>query len=171
MVDERLYYLCRVRINETTVFVVWFTDERDSFARDESDHLLTAATPEALAAVAGAMGNPLMDEEPADYDFDRIRAWCAAPEASEIACSTFLNAWNFFDDLAGLHDGADTPYARLSRGAASCYDRLFRGCNLPAITPPGEWFEPEWRADELTDIRNVLNAGIRLLEEELMARN
>jgi hypothetical protein len=78
-----------------------------------------------------------------------------------------LDAWNFLDDLAGMHVGADTPYARLSRGAAECYDRLFWGNNLPAVTPPGERFEPVWSAEELIKIRRVLAAGLVILAAEL----
>lgn len=167
--EERLHYLCQVRLNEALVFVLWYSGERDGFVRDEDGRLLMSSTPEALTAVAGARDVSSVGCEPADYDFDRIRAWCSAPEASGIDCSAFLNAWNFFDDVAELSGGADTPQTRLSRGAAACYDKLFWGCNLPAVTPPGGWFEPDWRADELTEIRLVLEAGLKHFESELRA--
>lgn len=167
--EDRLHYLCRVRINETMVFVLWFSGERDGFVRDEVGRLLTAATPETLTTVARSRDVSSVDCDPADYDFDQIRAWCSAPEASRIDCSAFLNAWNFFDDMAGMPDGADTPQVRLSHGATACYDKLFWGCNLPAVTPSGERFEPDWRADELTEIRMVLEAGLKHVESELRA--
>ena len=167
--EERLHYPCRVRLNGTMVFVVWYSDQRDGFVRDVTGRLLAACTPEALTAAAKARGIPLVNDEPADYDFDRIGAWCAAPDEERIDCSAFLNAWNFLDDLAGLSEEADTAYARLSRGASACYDKLFWGNNLPAVTPPGEWFEPAWRAGELTEIRRVMEAGLRVLESELQA--
>ncbi len=110
-----------------------------------------------------------MNSEPIEYDFDELRAWCALPDATGLDCSAFLNAWNFLDDLAGLHSGSDTPYTRLSRGAAVCYDKLFWGNNLPPVTPPGERFEPVWRADQLSEIRVVLETGLELLESELRA--
>jgi hypothetical protein len=167
--DERLHDLCRVRLNETVVFVVWYSGERDGFARNDAGRLRVACTPEALTSATEARDALLVSNELADYDFDQIRAWCAAPEAARIDCAAFLNVWNFLDDLAGLHDGPDTPYTRLSRGAAACYDKLFWGNNLPAITPPGERFEPVWRADELAEVRLVLEAGVGLLESELRA--
>jgi hypothetical protein len=110
-----------------------------------------------------------VNSEPVEYDFDRIRAWCAAPDVARVDHAAFLDAWNFLNDLAGLHDGADTPYTRLSRGAAECSDKLFWGCTLPAVTPPRERFEPAWQADELIEIRLVLEASLELFESELRA--
>jgi hypothetical protein len=88
-----------------------------------------------------------------------------------VDCPVFLNAWNFFDDLAGLHDTPDTPYARLSHEAARSYDKLFWGCNLPSVTPVGEHFDPSWRPEELAEIRAVMEAGQALLAAELKPRH
>src|SRR5262249_751607 len=108
--------------------------------------------------------------EPADYNFDRIREWCAAPKATGVDCSAFLNAWNFFDDLlVELSDGDQASHARLSPDAAAYYDKLFWGSNLPAVTPPGEWCQPRWQAAELTEIRLILEAGLEHFESELWA--
>ncbi len=167
--EERLDYLCRVRLRGTLIFVVWHSEERDGFVREEAGRLRAACTSEALTATAGVRSVVPVKSEPIEYDFDRVRAWCAAPEVAGVDHAAFLDAWNFFDELAGLHDGADTPYTRLSRGAAECYDKLFWGSNLPAVTPPRERFELAWQADELIELRRVLEAGLGLLESELRA--
>ena len=161
------HYACRVRLDGDAVFVVWSSAEQDGFLRDSGGRLVAARTPTALADAARTLGVTLVNAGPADYDFDHIRAWCAAPTAEGVDCPAFLDAWNLFDDLAGLHAGADTPYTRLSRAAAGCYDRLFRGNNLPAVTPPGEHFDPAWCAEDLAAIRDVMLAGLELLTTEL----
>src|SRR6266404_5596892 len=99
--EGRLHYICRVRLNGAPVFVVWYSGEHDGFLRDERGRLLAARTPDALTAEAEARGVALADPVPTDYDFDPIGAWCAAPAAAGVDCPAFLNAWNFFDDLAG----------------------------------------------------------------------
>ncbi len=167
--EDRVHYLCRVRLNGLVVFVVWYSGERNGFARDDAGRLRAASTPDVLSATAGMQDVFIASEEPADYDFDRIRAWCAAPDEAGIDCASFLNTWNFLDDLARLPDGPERPYARLSRNATACYDKLFWGSNLPAVTPPGERFEPDWRADELAEVQAVFEAGVELLEAELRA--
>jgi len=83
--------------------------------------------------------------------------------------AAFLDAWNFVNDLAGLHDGADTPSTRLRRGAADCYDKLLWGCNLSGVTPPSERFEPAWQAVELITIHRVMEAGLELFESQQRA--
>jgi hypothetical protein len=102
-----------------------------------------------------------------EYDFDRIRAWCGAPDAAGVDCRAFLDAWNFLDDLTGLHAAADTPHTRLSRAAGGVYDKLFWGNNFAAVTPPGERFDPSWSPEELATMRGVFESGLSVLAAEL----
>jgi hypothetical protein len=170
-VEDCRHYLCRLRLNDANVFVVWYSSDRDGFVRSDGGRLLARSAREALLADARSKDIQFADFDVIDYDFDRIRSWCNRPDAASVECSPFLNAWNFFDDLAGLHNGGDQPYIRLSRAAGGCYDRLFWGCNLSPVTPPGEHFEPVWQADELMMIQEVLLAGVELLESEISAAN
>ena len=167
---ERLYFACRVRLNGADVFVIWYQDERDGFIRRPEGRLLTAESREALAAKATELGLLLVPDDLVEYDLDRLRAWCRRPNAEAVDCPAFLNAWNFFDDLAGLHDKPNTTYARLSREAAGSYDKLFWGNNLPSVTPPGERFYPSWAADELEGVRRVMETGLGLMEAELRSK-
>jgi len=148
-------------------FVVWYEDERDGFVRCPNGRLLAAESIEDLKAAAVGMGLLLVPDDVVEYDFDRLREWCRRPTTEGVECSEFLNAWNFFDDLAGLHDHPGTAYAQLSRSAGECYDKLFWGNNLPSVTPPGEQFTPSWSADEVERIRQVMEAGLELVEVEL----
>jgi hypothetical protein len=165
---ERLYFPCRVRLNGADAFVVWYEDERDGFVRRPDGRLLVGKSAEALAVEAGDAGMVLEPEARTEYDFDRLRAWCRRPAHEGVECPAFLNAWNFFDDLGGLHTAPTSAYARLSRAAGGCYDKLFWGNNLPSVTPPGERFDPPWSATELAAMRGVFEAGLDVLESELL---
>jgi hypothetical protein len=158
--EARQYYPCEVQLDGVTRVVAWYSDDRDGFLRDAGGRLVVADD-------ADALGVPLEEAEPVRYDFDLIRAWCAAPNAAGVDCREFLNAWNFLDDLTGLHTKADMPHTRLSRAAAGEYDKLFWGNNLPAVTPPGERFEPTWSPEELAAIRGVFESGLGVLAAEL----
>jgi hypothetical protein len=164
---ERLYFSCDLRMNGADTFVLSYQEERDGFVRRQDGQLLHARSLEGLASAAAEMGLSIVPDEPARYDFDQLRQWCIGAEAAGVDCSAFLNAWNFFDDLTRLHDDRDSDYAKLSRRAAQSYDKLFWGNNLPSMTPPGERFTPVWSAEELEDIRRVMEAGLRLVEAEL----
>ena len=149
-----------MRLDGVDLFVIWYTADSDGFVRAPGGRVVVADTAEALGvASASAL--------PAAYDFDRVQAWCDYPNAAGLDCRAFLDAWNFLDDLTGLPAGADTPYTRLSRAAVGCYDKLFWGTNLPAVTPPGGRFDPAWTPAELAAIRSVFTAGLPVLRAEL----
>ena len=158
--DAPEYYPCRVLLDGERRFVAWYTADLDGFLRDSDGRLVVTGT-------VGALGVSLTVGEPVEYDFDCIRAWCAAPDPAGVDCRAFLDAWNFLDDLTGLHAGADTPHTRLSRAAVGVYEKLFWGNNLPAFTPPGERFEPSWSPEELAAVRGVFESGLGVLAAEL----
>lgn len=164
---ERLYFPCRVRLNGAEVFVIWYEDERDGFVRLPDGKLLVAGSWDALGVKARKVSVPLEPEARTDYDFDGLRVWCRTLTAQGVECRLFLDAWNFFDDLADLHTAPDTQYARLSRTAAGCYDKLFWGNNLPSVTPPGERLDPSWSREELAAVGRVFEAGLGCLVAEL----
>jgi hypothetical protein len=166
----RLYFPCRVRLNGADAFLLWYEDERDGFARTPDGRLLVGASLDALATSAAGLGVE-WGEAYTDYDFDRVRAWCRRPTSEGFECRAFLDAWNFFDDLAGLRTAPSSEYARVSEAATACYDKLFWGSNLPSVTPPGERFDPTWSAKELEAVRRVFEAGLAYLEAELAGEN
>jgi hypothetical protein len=162
--EARSYYPCRIQFNGQAKLVAWYSADRDGFLRDPDGRLVVVDTAEAL-------GVTLEVSDVVDYDFDRIRAWCSAPKAASVDCQTFLNAWNFLDDLTGLHTGEKSLHVQLSRSAGNVYDKLFWGNNVPAITPPGEQFVPQWSNEDLELMRNVFQSGLAVLDAELAGRN
>lgn len=170
MTAATLFYACRVRLDEQVRYLSWYTGERDGFLRSDAGMLIVELDVEGLAKSTARLGVVLEPDPPADYDFDQIGRWCCAVESPQVDCVRLLDAWNFCDDLADLHHGPPTPYKRWSRAAQGCYQKLFWGCNLPSVTPPGKRFDPVWRRDELSAIRRVLLAGRTLLNMNLAGR-
>jgi len=164
---ERSYYICSLRLDGFETFVIWYEDVHDGFVRDAQGRLLWEKARNAVFSVAAKLKLQPVSDEIAFYDFDEVASWCQLPTAAGVNCKSFLNAWNFFDDLAELHDRRDTPYSMLSRAKQQSYDKIFWGNNLPSLTPPGESFTPMWQAEELDGIRQVMEAGLALLRSEL----
>ena len=168
--ENRLYYVCRVRLDGDDKFVIWLQNNRDGFVFAPDGRLIWARTPEGIAKAAHERDITLVAEEATSYDFDRISDWCRSRVPETVDCNAFLNTWNFFDDLAAIHEFPDSNFAMLSRAAANRYDTLFWGCNLRVVTPPGERFEPNWPQERLDEIAIVMEAGIALLREKLRTR-
>jgi hypothetical protein len=165
--EVREYYPCQVLLHGTATFLIWYAAEQDGFAIDGKGRLVTAADLESLLVRAHAMNITFRETRPAQYNFDVILSWCARPAPAGVDCKAFLDVWNFLDDLAATDEEKHESWIRLSRAADNCYDKLFWGNNLPAVTPPGEHFVPTWRLDELATIRDVLRTGVERLEQEL----
>ncbi|MGE5194888.1 MAG: hypothetical protein ACM3U2_20540 [Deltaproteobacteria bacterium] len=165
--DDRTYYGCRLRLDGDDKFVIWFQNAHDDFVCAPDGRLVWARSTGEIVTAARDRGITLVSEDAILYDFDRISDWCRCRAAETVDCNVFLNAWNFFDDLAGIHEFPDSNFAMLSRAAANRYDTLFWGCNLPVVTPPGERFEPSWTQEWLDEIATVMEAGIALLRDKL----
>lgn len=107
---------------------------------DDKGCVLSFSSLAAAMDAAQANGWPVASEEPSAYDIDGIEEWCRS-DAGVHDCTGLLNAWNLLVDMPG---GKNLFRAR----ARGLYDKLFRGCNLPWMTPPGENYAPVWTASE-----------------------
>ncbi len=48
------------------------------------------------------------------------------------------------------------------------YDKLFWGCNIPALTPRGKKYIPLWSAREISIINKVLTEGVRIFRDSVI---
>lgn len=94
-----------------------------------------------------------LSEEITAYDLDDT-----AVTAETLDCGEVINKWNIISDFAlssGLEfSGEDKSYNNI-------YNKLFFGCNLPAMKHPH--FIPEWSASEIVEINRVLSEGAALV--------
>jgi hypothetical protein len=50
------------------------------------------------------------------------------------------------------------------------YDKLFLGCNLPAMTPEGQRYDPMWSAEDCRKLAQLLRLGLVELQAALPPR-
>lgn len=95
-------------------------------------------------------------------DNGKIRSFVS----EEIDCNLILTYWNIFSDLArtvnckflGDNSGGDVE---------GIYQKLFYGCNLPAIRKDGEIFVPEWNESERKRLAEIFDNGFRILSDAI----
>jgi hypothetical protein len=51
-------------------------------------------------------------------------------------------------------------YGITSRPVQKIYDMLFCANNLPAVTPPGEHYKPEWVQEEIEAMARIYRLGL-----------
>lgn len=150
-------YLCVARLDGAYRVFLW-EGEDPGPARvvvDEEGFVRSFPTTAAACEAAAAQRWNVSSEDPAVYDLDGIERWCRS-DADVRECSELLNVWNLFVDLPGSENLFRAADAR----ALGVYDKLFGGCNLPSMTPPGERYEPAWTAAETAALKQVLLLGL-----------
>jgi hypothetical protein len=99
------------------------------------------------------------------YNFNIIIEWLEKPN-DIINCNLFLDTWNIIADLAhsihepfyGDADGADGEILHV-------YNKLFYGCNFPAVNTSGKDYIPVWPEDEIIILSQVLKEGIGIVNK------
>jgi hypothetical protein len=166
--SERSYYICQFRLNKKARFVIWFSSGRDGLLLDNSGKIVALGTLSLARAHARKKGITIQPEPVPVYDFDAISSWCSKPLPSQIDCVLFLNAWNMLSDVAASI-GDNSIFAVADKGLKKIYEKLFFGNNLPAVTPEGKSYVPEWSAAEADKIARVFRAGLQDLYGSLPA--
>lgn len=164
--EERRYFAAWYRLDHREGTLLWYSGNGDGVVVDAGGFVPAFHDVGELRAYAGRIGVTVENESPLLQDLDPVRRWLKRPRRAALNCDAVLCAWNLFDDVARSvhHWNRLFPYARRTLGL---YDRVFRGNNLPAMTPPGEHFEPHWTASEARKIANVLANGFHVFRRRV----
>jgi len=155
----RTYYCLWYRLNHIDGYLIWFSNDVDGIVTQPDGAVPSFRDQNALRAYATLQQLDLDAMEPLLHDLDVVAGWLDRPLSAKVDCDALLTAWNLFGDLASSINGdfdLDRERTQL------VYEKLFWGNNLPAVTPPGKHYTPEWSDDELLLIREILHYGLML---------
>jgi hypothetical protein len=94
-------------------------------------------------------------------DLDSLVEWLKRDVSGAVDCEVFLGAWNLFDDVSRSVGSTFDPDHNLTR---DIYEKLFRGNNLPSVSPEGKSYHPTWTESELQIMRETLGCGLSILQ-------
>lgn len=134
----------------------------DRVVLDDAGLVSVFSSERAAREVSGVEGYETSPERPVVYDLDAIHAWCDST-TEVLDRAQLLNVWNLFGDLPH----GDNLFAGADARANAVYEKLFRGCNLPAVTSPGEHYVPCWSASETAALKQLLRLGLAELRARL----
>lgn len=107
-------------------------------------------------------------DQKSTLDIDRFFAVLdqlqSGKHSNRYACRILLDVWNFLEDLACSADFEKSQYR--IEGAAKCYDKIFWGCNLPAVTPEGRVYQPVWCEEEIEAIKQEVGNLMKLISKK-----
>jgi hypothetical protein len=157
------YFPLLYRLREEARFLIWISNGDDSVLVDADGSVPSFKDLRTLESFAEQNGIQLESEPPVIHDLDWVAGWRIA-HATEIKCVQALDAWNLFRDVAASVQAKGAEFAKLDRNEPLIYDKLFWGNNLPAMTPEGQSYVPQWTLQETQLLAAVLSAGLDLFE-------
>jgi len=140
--------------------LIWQTGEMDTFRKTPWNGLLQSQSSTAMKRTLKSNAAKVRWSEYSEMDFDRfwkvLRNLKTGRASSIITCTILLDGWNFIEDM-GRTFSLKKDLKRLhSRLLNKAYDKLFYGCNLPAVTPGGKSYSPLWSHEEILSMRAEL---------------
>lgn len=147
-VDE-YYFTVKITVSGRRFFLLWNAEYESVFLTDDKKDILVFTNLFNLTSYAKTNGIDLEDGI-TPYDLDNITI-----TAGTLDCKEITEKWNIISDLAltaGLELlGEDKRYHDI-------YDKLFFGCDLPAMNHPS--YTPKWSAEEIAEINRTLAADM-----------
>ena len=156
----RKHHLVSFQWNGKDHYCIWFNNRTSGFIVEDR-RLKWFATRQELEQYAGQRDMMLGDDE----QELALRPLNKAQEVSDSAgCNHYICIWNMAEDVAR---SLKLPFYGKNKATDDIYDKLFWGCNLPAMTPEGEEYIPEWSQEELGLLAKVIDEGISIIVKSL----
>jgi hypothetical protein len=155
------YFVLWYRLYAKDGFAIYISGDKDSMAVGPDGFIPTFARPEILRRYVDINKYELAKEKPILHDLDWLANWKQMKSGS-VDCPEALAMWNLFGDVANSLSERGAQFLDLdSQGRfRSIYNKLFWGNNLPAVTPEGCEYIPEWSSDEVASVAEILSAGL-----------
>jgi hypothetical protein len=148
-------------------YVIWTSGEEDEINRDRvlmDDHGVVWFNEVHDLLQYADEHDIVLFQRNVDDSIDIDAGISTLAQSDHLDCSAVMGAWNISWDFA---NGTRAVFDQRSVEHDAVYDKIFFGCNLPAVTPPGEHFVPEWDEEELDLLRRTVNQGVSLIRASI----
>ena len=153
------YFPLLYRLQHCESYLLWISGDKDSVVVDADGFVPSFRTFGLLQEFADRKHYRLETEEPKLHDLD----WVTISQTDKsVDCEAALAAWNLFSDVSASVPELNHNFKGLDSQFRLIYDKLFWGNNLPSMTPEGERYLPQWSADELHSLAQILASGLDL---------
>ncbi|MDE6671587.1 MAG: hypothetical protein K2K16_05265 [Ruminococcus sp.] len=152
-----LSYSC---FGDSSEFLIWYEDENnENRVYTSGGKVISFPSEEKARRKADELNINITDT--CFYDVERLIYWFSMHQ-KEMDCDFLIDFWNMFSDIANSIGKELEPKTRRSD---RCYNKLFWGLNLPAVTPEGCEYEPVFTKRERKLIREIMRTGLDIFEK------
>ena len=155
----REYYILWYRLDGSDCFLIWYSNEKDGVFVDADGFVPSFDDTGSQLKYARERNTRVNTEQSVLLDLDVLGMWPKEKGVGPVDPHSFNGAWNLFADVSSSIKGGFDTDRKLTR---KIYDKLFRGRNLPVVTPAGEHYLPAWTKRELKIIHDVLSPGLKM---------
>jgi len=163
-------FSCELSWHGRRGFFIWLSNDHDSVVLDGAGSIRLFDSLDSLSQFVLTEGLTLTEKDSSFWDFDRVLAWCSDPRPP-VDCSNLLNAWNLLADIHASRGETNDLLSHTDQRGQAVYEKLFYGCNLPAVTPEGQRFDPTWSVEECRSLAQLLRLGLAELEAAVPSRS
>lgn len=164
----REYYACAFRYAGLDEYLIWYSNDCDGVHLESDGYVPAFGSIDRLSNYAKIHDlAPLTIGDPVMHDLDSVERFTRDDSSLHVDCNETLSAWNLFGDFARSLGPSGSLFLAHDQAADRLYDKIFHGCNLPAMTPERQEFLPAWRSDEIESIREVLRVGFSLFRSAI----
>lgn len=155
------YYLVQFVCQSKEYNTLWFSDNSDGFLVDASCSRILVFFDRAAADKAAHNRGGRLHEGITSINCDMLLCLTS----SRLDCNTILNFWNVVSDIAVSL--AVSFFGDSNESQIHClYEKLFYGCNLPAIKKDGESkYMPTWSKNEVKLLQKVVDSGLDIIKK------
>ena len=157
------------RLNNKNAYLICIGGEQDSLVTDDLGFVRGFTNPQSLLVYAQSKDIsfsmfPNHSSELNLIDIGYLENRLLRKKARTLKCDKLLSVWNLFWDVSYTvgHD-----FDQNKEITNKVYDKLFFGCNLPAVTPLGKSYSPIWSSSEIKLIRSILTQGLQMFKEKV----
>ena len=162
---KRDYYILWYRLDDKDSYLIWFSTENDDGVLvDKNGFVPSFNDVKTLRDYSNQKKIILKDEEPVIHNLELIENWLCENNSAINDYNEVLNTWNLFEDISISTNGNFNSDRELTK---KIYEKIFWGCNIPAVTPEGESFTPTWTKMELKIVRETLIFGFQMFREKI----
>lgn len=153
-------YPVSVKDEGRTRFLIWCDDQSGNHYLRDGDDLIVGDSLDALRNMLAEKSKEVDWGSSCVIDLDHLlndfEAVSIEHTSGKNQNSLFLDVWNFFEDLIRTFELEQN----FSRFRTPCldkvYEKIFWGCNLPAVTPEGKSYSPLWADSEIEAWREYM---------------
>lgn len=159
----REYHIYAFRYSGRDEYLIWYSNDCDGVYLDPDGHVPAFVSTDQLISYGRVHGLSLVTgDDLVLLDLDYVDRFTRDTSSLHVDCNETLNAWNLFGDFARSLGSSGNHFIDHDQAADRFYEKIFHGCNLPAMTPEGQEFQPIWSADEIRSIQELLRVGFSL---------